>query len=135
MSCLFCDIITGTSPSHTIMETDAVVAILDIHPISDGHTLILPKKHVTDLYALDAETTVNVIESAKVLANVLMEAFDYDGVSLMQSNGAFQDVPHFHLHVFGRKKDNDIVVTYPEGINEEHDHLEHISQKMSTFLS
>jgi len=52
----------------------------------------------------------------------------------MESNGAFQDVPHFHLHVFGRNKGNDIKLTYPIGTDKNPDELAKISTRLRLKL-
>lgn len=130
MDCLFCDIIALRSSGYKVAENDSAVAILDIHPISDGHTLILSKKHIIDLHELDMDTGAKVLELAKLIAKTLKEEFYYEGISLMQSNGFCQDVPHFHLHVFGRKKEDDISITYPDGILENDEHLKAVAKKM-----
>ena len=56
MECLFCKIIDGQIPCFKIYEDDVVLAFLDINPDSDGHTLIIPKKHHTDLNDIDLDT-------------------------------------------------------------------------------
>ena len=53
--CLFCKIIAGVIPSHKIYEDDAVVAFLDIHPVSTGHTLVVPKAHSTSLLDISSD--------------------------------------------------------------------------------
>lgn len=63
MECIFCKIINGEIPSYTIYENDMVKAFLDISPVSNGHTLIIPKKHFENLYDMDEET-LKQIETA-----------------------------------------------------------------------
>jgi len=122
-SCIFCQIVEYQVPAYMIYEDDIVMAFLDKDPISDGHILIIPKKHFNDLHALDSETAQRVMEVTKKLAGALEKEFKFDGSMIMEVNGAFQVVPHFHLHVFGRNKDNDIQFVYPKGIHSKKDHL------------
>ena len=56
-------------------------------------------------------------EVAKMLAGAIEQEFDFEGSMIMEVNGVFQDVPHFHLHVFGRNRKNDIKFNYPENTN------------------
>ena len=48
MDCIFCKIINGEIPSKRVYEDDKVIAILDVNPVVDGHTLVIPKKHIKD---------------------------------------------------------------------------------------
>lgn len=97
--CLFCKIIKGDIPSFKIYEDDMVFAFLDINPKSNGHTLIVPKKHFKDIYDIDNNTLNHIVETAKKLMNILEEKLTCDGFTLAQNNGEVQEVKHFHLHV------------------------------------
>ena len=132
--CIFCKIINQEAPAHIVYEDEAVMVILDIDPISDGHTLIIPKKDILDLHSLDEETGSRVMQVARKLAGVIEKEFEYDGSTIMESNGAFQDVPHFHLHVFGRNKGNDIKLTHPIGTSKNPDGLAKISARLRLKL-
>ena len=113
-SCVFYQIARGEVPAHVVYEDDLVFAFLDIDPISLGHTLIIPKVPTKDLYDLDEVTAGRILKIAGKIGQALKEAFGFDGVSIMENNDVFQDVPYFHLHVYGRNKDNDIKVEYPD---------------------
>lgn len=112
--CIFCKIVRHEAPAHIIYEDELVMAILDNDPISAGHTLILPKKDIRDIHELDKEVGSQVMKVARLVAGAIEKEFGYDGSMIMEVNGVFQDVPHFHLHVFGRKKNNDITIVYPD---------------------
>lgn len=99
MDCLFCKITNGEIPSYKIYEDDIVLAFLDINPDSDGHTLIIPKKHFKDLDDIDDETLNHVNKIAKKLKKLLEEKLNCDGMSLLQNNGTVQEVKHYHLHL------------------------------------
>ncbi len=99
MDCLFCKIANGEIPSYKIYEDDIVLAFLDINPDSDGHTLIIPKKHFKDLDDIDDETLNHVNKIAKKLKKLLEEKLNCDGMSLLQNNGTVQEVKHYHLHL------------------------------------
>lgn len=117
-NCIFCKIINHEAPAH-------------IDPISDGHTLIIPKKDIHDLHSLDEETGSRVVQVARQLAGRIEKEFGFDGSTIMESNGAFQDVPHFHLHVFGRNKNNDLKIIPPTGVQKGEEHLREITKKIS----
>lgn len=99
MDCIFCKIINGDIPSYKIYEDDLVLAFLDINPDSNGHTLIIPKKHYKDLVEIDNETLIHIFDIARLLKKELEEKLNIDGLTLIQNNGDIQEVKHFHLHL------------------------------------
>ena len=105
MDCLFCKIIKGEIPCNKIYENDYVLAFLDINPDCDGHTLIIPKKHFTDLDDIDDNTLTEIFKAAKYLKKVLEEKLNCIGMSLLQNNGSVQEVKHYHLHLKPYYKD------------------------------
>ena len=105
MDCLFCKIINNEIPSYTIYEDENVKCFLDINPIENGHTLIIPKKHFTDINDIDKETILNVFEASKKVIEIINNGLHPDGIKLTQNNGCIQDVKHFHLHVIPKYKE------------------------------
>lgn len=99
MDCIFCKIINGEIPSYKLYEDDVVYVFLDIHPDSNGHMLIIPKKHILDLDEMDSGTITHIIETAKKMKKLLEDKLHIDGLTLIQNNGSVQDVKHFHLHL------------------------------------
>ena len=112
MECLFCKIINGEIPCYKIYENDLVLAFLDINPDSDGHTLIIPKKHFTDLNDIDLETLTAINQASKEIKKILEDKLNCDGISLLQNNGDVQEVKHYHLHLkpyYNNKKSIEMV--------------------------
>lgn len=101
--CLFCQISRGEIPAYKIYEDDLVLAFLDIHPNSNGHTLIIPKKHFHDFTDLDQETLLHIYEIAKKLTTYLEEKLPTTGLSLVTNYHDLQEVKHFHLHLIPRR--------------------------------
>jgi histidine triad (HIT) family protein len=101
---IFAKILRGEVPSHKVWEDAATIAILDVMPQSDGHTLIIPKTPAENLFDLDTGMAEAVMRTGQRLALAVRRAFHPDGVTLMQFNGAEagQTVFHFHLHVIPR---------------------------------
>lgn len=99
MDCIFCKIINGDIPCLKLYEDDLVLAFLDINPDSDGHTLIIPKKHFKDLDDIDLNTLTRINEVSKNLKKMLEEKLGCEGISLLQNNGFVQEVKHYHLHL------------------------------------
>lgn len=102
MDCIFCKIINGEIPSYTIYEDDIVKAFLDINPISNGHTLVIPKKHFENIYDIDWEVLKHIeITSAKI-GKTLKEKLNCQGITRVQNNEYGQDVKHYHMHLIPR---------------------------------
>ena len=99
MDCLFCKIVNGEIPCYKIYEDEVVIAFLDINPKTNGHTLIVPKKHTLDLESIDIDTATHIIKVAKEISQTLVKKLNADGIALLQNNGILQEVKHFHLHL------------------------------------
>ena len=108
MDCLFCKIISGEIPSNTIYDGDLVKAFLDISPKSNGHLLVVPKKHYTNIEHIDLETLKHINIVAKNVYVVLKEKLNCEGLTLVQNNGLGQEVKHYHLHLIPRYTNDDI---------------------------
>ena len=108
--CIFCRINKGEIPSNTIYENEEFRVMLDRFPASKGHILIIPKKHVDDIYDLDPESAGRLFELATRFASIIKRTFGNEGLNLVQNNGkaAGQTVPHYHLHMIPRYKDDQI---------------------------
>ena len=105
--CLFCKIIDGSIPSYTVYEDDKVKAILDINPNNDGHLLVIPKEHKANLYEMDDDTLIymlNIIR--KKLKPILSDKLNIDGLTISQNNDDGQEVKHFLIHVIPRYKND-----------------------------
>ncbi|NDK89562.1 HIT family protein [Gordonia desulfuricans] len=103
--CVFCDIVSGTSPARIVYSDDHVVGFLDIRPIVRGHTLIVPRRHSAGLADLDPDAGARVLWAGqKVAAAMRSSELSADGINLAINDGraAFQTVFHTHLHVVPR---------------------------------
>ncbi|MCI8330831.1 MAG: HIT domain-containing protein [Bacilli bacterium] len=105
-NCLFCKIANGEINSNVIFEDDIIVAFLDIHPDSPGHTLIVPKVHFSDLDDISVVVLSHVMEVAKQLKILIDERLNPDGMVLTQNNGFVQEIKHYHLHLIPKYKGN-----------------------------
>ena len=107
-NCIFCKIANGEIPSKTLYEDESFRVILDLGPVTKGHALILPKDHYADLYELPEETAAGVMRLAKREMTLMTEKLNCDGFNLMQNNkeAAGQTVPHFHMHLIPRYRDD-----------------------------
>lgn len=133
-NCDFCSIARHEISPNVVWEDDIVIAFLDFDPNSDGHTIIIPKADILDIHHLDEQSALHIMMAAKKLAGIIQKTFNYEGIEIRSVSGFCQDVPHFHLHVFGRNKNNDIEITYPEGISKDPDHLSENAEKIRRGL-
>ena len=114
MDCIFCKIINGDVPSYTLFEDDIVKVFLDVNPMYNGHTLIIPKKHYKDLDDIDLETLSHILMIAKKIKKELEEKLNCDGIILTQNNGNIQEVKHYHLHLIPSYKETQNIVDIEE---------------------
>ncbi|KAI7907885.1 HIT-like domain-containing protein [Cokeromyces recurvatus] len=95
--CIFCKIIRKEVPSFQLIETEKSYAFMDIEPLSDGHSLIIPKYHAKYMHELPDEYLADALPIAKKIA----AAGGFSQYNVLQNNGplANQAVPHVHFHV------------------------------------
>lgn len=107
--CLFCKIIDGELPSAKVYEDEHVYAFMDISQVTEGHTLVIPKKHTINIYETDEETAKNFFGSIPKVANAIKKAFNPVGLNILNNNDilAGQTVYHLHLHLIPRYDEND----------------------------
>ncbi len=104
-NCIFCKIIRGEIPSRKVYEDENTLSFMDVAGDVDGHILVIPKKHVTNVLDCDKETLDQTIETVKKVANHLTEDCGYEGVNILNASGqpAGQSVFHLHFHIIPRK--------------------------------
>lgn len=102
--CIFCKIANGEIPSNTVYEDDEFRVILDLGPATEGHALVLPKEHFSNLYELPEDWCGRAFTLVKKMAGQITEKLGCDGFNIVQNNGeaAGQTVPHFHIHLIPR---------------------------------
>lgn len=96
---IFCKIIKGEVPSKCLYEDEVVMVIMDVNPVSDGHSLVIPKKHYQDLYDIDNDTLLHIMKVARDISSMFYDRLGCDGITLDENNGSCQEVKHFHLHI------------------------------------
>ena len=114
--CDFCAIIRREEPAEIVAETASTLAFFPLRPATLGHTLIVPKEHVEDLWSLDEPTAEVLASFVLPLAHALRAAFQPQGLNVIQSNGraASQTVMHLHVHLVPRWRDDPIGDIWPE---------------------
>ena len=104
MDCVFCAIVSGEAPSRSLASGEHWAAFLDISPATPGHTLVVPRRHAADLFAMDRDDAQQLMGGVHEVARLLRDRLAPDGMNLVQSNGvaAWQTVFHVHVHVIPR---------------------------------
>lgn len=102
--CLFCKIVRRELHAEIIFEDDRTIAFLDIHPVSPGHTLVIPKEHATNIFDISPESWSHVSETVRKLASAIEEGVGANGINLMMNNreNAGQVIDHPHVHLIPR---------------------------------
>lgn len=109
-NCVFCKIVKGEIPSYKVYEDDEILAFLDISQTTPGHTLVIPKKHIQDIFHFDAETASKVFSKVPEIARAIRDSNpNIKGMNIVNDNGkiAYQSVPHAHFHLIPRYTKND----------------------------
>lgn len=99
MDCLFCRIIEEREKSYTLYENDYAKVILDAFPQTDGHLLIIPKKHFEDIMEIDDKTLLEVNKLAKKFTKILMQKLNKKSITHLINYGDEQIIKHFHYHL------------------------------------
>ena len=102
VNCIFCKIANKKIESNIVYESNNIIAFLDIDPINEGHILIVPKEHYLDIEELPADILNEIMELSQRIVKALKETYKPDGYSIMQNGGKFNEIGHFHLHIFPR---------------------------------
>jgi len=105
-SCIFCRIIRGEIPSYKIYEDERTLAFLDISPSAPGHTLIVPRAHVTRVEDLSEEDAEALFMTLHGLVGCIQDAMEVPSSTIGINNGpeSGQEVPHVHIHVIPRTR-------------------------------
>lgn len=120
--CIFCKIAAGDIPGMRVFEDEETLVFMDIAKDVDGHLVAIPKKHCKNILDCDPDTLCAVMKTVKRVSLHLTEKCGYDGVNLLHASdeSAGQSVPHFHIHMIPRRR-NDGIDAWPklEGAKEE----------------
>jgi histidine triad (HIT) family protein len=113
--CIFCAIAAREAEASIVFEDDATIAFMDLRQMSPGHTLVVPKAHVPDIFAIDDAAAASVVRTVVRISRAVRDALQPDGLNIWQSNGeaAGQEVQHVHFHVLPRSHGDAMLRVYP----------------------
>ena len=113
--CIFCKLIAGQIPSARVHEDALTLAFMDLGQVNPGHVLVASKRHAATLFDLTPEEAGAVMQTARRVALAAQAAFQPEGITLLQANGAVagQTVGHFHIHVLPRHAGDGVDLAWP----------------------
>lgn len=109
-NCIFCKIMTNEISSAKVYEDDKVFAFLDMSQVTPGHTLVIPKTHVQDIFEMDSDTAADLFARIPKIARAIEAAFpESKGLNIINNNRelAYQSVFHSHIHLIPRYEVNE----------------------------
>lgn len=108
-NCIFCNIVSNELPAAKVYEDDDVLAFMDISQTTKGHTLVIPKKHIENVYGLDEEIASKLFKVIPKIARAIKDELSPQGLNIVNNNGkqAGQAVFHYHIHLIPRYGEGD----------------------------
>eukprot|EP00250_Pteridium_aquilinum_P017345 c23583_g1_i1 orf=825-2213(+) len=108
--CIFCRIVEGQSPAFKLYEDEMCFCILDVHPLSHGHSLLIPKAHFPSLELTPPEVAAAMCATVPFISMAIMQATNCDSFNLLVNSGkaAGQVVFHTHFHIIPRRSGDDL---------------------------
>lgn len=113
-NCIFCKIVAGEVPCFKLYEDAETLAFMDINPVHDGHSLVIPKAHYPTVFDIAPDAIAAAARIAARVAKAVNAAVNPDGINLIQASGpgAGQSVGHFHFHVFPRRTGDGVAINW-----------------------
>lgn len=106
MSCIFCNIVSGSIPSRKVYETPNSLAFLDAFPLVRGHVLVIPKAHHVKIQEMTRQENADLFEAVKVVTEKVERLAPSSLVAIHNGKESGQEVPHVHVHVIPRKQED-----------------------------
>ncbi len=132
---IFAKILRGELPCHKVYDDNKTFAFLDIMPRAPGHTLVLPKAPARNILDVSADDLAYVMKVAQKIAQVSVEVFGADGVTVQQFNESAggQVVFHLHVHVIPRRQG--VAMNPPASVKEAPEILADQAKKLAHALA
>ncbi len=99
MDCLFCNIINNKIEKKLLYSDDYVEIIMDAYPNTDGHCLIITKKHYNDILDIDDDVLKHISVLTKKISLSISENINVDGITIYNNYGFHQQIKHYHQHI------------------------------------
>jgi len=136
MPTIFERLISGELPCAKVYENEWVFAFMDAGQVNDGHVLVATKRPYETILEVDDESAKALMLATKKMAQVVQDVFKPDGITLLQTNkpAGWQTVPHVHVHVLPRYKNDGVDLVWPRK-EPSMAHLQELAEKIKAQLS
>lgn len=133
--CVFCKIVNGEIDSVKIWEDEDILVFLDVNPVSEGHSLVIPKKHHENVFEIPNDLLGKINIVCKKIAKLQKEKLGISAVNILSASGreAQQSVFHIHYHVVPRKEGDGLDLWF-QGKSKEIDELKRTAEKIKGSL-
>lgn len=123
-------------PSYKVYEDEKALAFLDINPVNDGHTLLIPKEHLETIFDIPEDLLAYLHTLSKKISLAVKSATNADGLNIVQSNGraAMQEVPHLHIHIMPRFNGDGVMPGLLRRGNRDNESMKNMSEKLSGMI-
>ncbi len=130
MSSIFTKIVNGEIPAYKVAENDNFLAFLDINPVAQGHTLVIPKQEIDYLFDLDDQLLADMMVFAKKVARALDQAIECKRVGIMVVG---TEVPHAHIHLVPFTSEPQVCIVAPK-MKLTQEQFEEIAQRIRSYI-
>lgn len=134
--CIFCSIINGKNEGIIVYDNNYFLVLMDKYPISRGHTLVIPKTHYDNLLYMPQNEVGKLYSLVSIIAKAVVSAVSADGFNIGQNNGksANQIIPHVHVHIIPRFKNDNSNGRWPTRYIAKEEELYDFSKKIKKQL-
>ncbi|WP_055564271.1 HIT family protein [Streptomyces atriruber] len=134
--CVFCGVDAGTRPARIVARAAETLTLLPLNPVHPGHVLVVPRRHVADIWGLDEATAAAVGTAVLRAAHAVRAAHRPEGLNVIQSSGAVatQSVFHLHVHVVPRFTGDRMPRLWPEAAETDADLLDDSVRRLRAAL-
>jgi histidine triad (HIT) family protein len=135
-ACLFCCIIEHKRPAALVYEDKEFIVLMDKYPINSGHCLVIPRSHHESLLSMSSSEVGKLYALVCTISKAVMSAVNADGFNIGQNNGkaANQIIPHVHVHIIPRYRDDNREGKWPSRKIGDFEDLEKTAQKIRAIL-
>ncbi|WP_116022263.1 HIT family protein [Thermomonospora umbrina] len=136
-TCEFCNIIAGNTEARIVGDTSTALAFFPLSPAAIGHTLIVPKIHIRDIWALTPEIASDLMATILQVSHALRKSLQPDGLNLINSAGkaASQTVFHIHFHLVPRWENDNFGEIWPDQVPQSEERIDEVAALVRGELS
>lgn len=135
--CPFCAIARGDAPARVVWRSEDIIAFLPDVPAVAGHTLVVPTRHVRDIWDVDRSLARELADATGRVAEMVASATDTRALNIIQSSGAAagQSVFHLHVHVVPRQPGDRMPELWPPDAHWSSNNLDQIAADLRTVVT